>query len=125
MELKALTSTTASKRQYVPEEFFELKSQIHARLLDLIDLSKLDSIDQETLKFQIRSLVEEIYRNEPNRVPLNFSERERFFKEIEDEVLGLGPLEPFMRDPSISDVLVNTYKQIYVERRGKLSLTEG
>ena len=125
MELKALTSTAATKRQYVPEEFFELKSQIHARLLDLIDLSKLDSIDQETLKSQIRSLVEEIYRNEPKRVPLNFSERERFFKEIEDEVLGLGPLEPYIRDPSISDVLVNTYKQIFVERRGKLSLTEG
>ena len=125
MELKALTSTAANKTQYVPEEFFELKSQIHARLLDMIDLPKLDSIDQENLKSQIRSLVEEIYRSEPNRVPLNFSERERFFKEIEDEVLGLGPLEPFMRDPSISDVLVNTYKQIFVERRGKLSLTEG
>ena len=125
MELSAYTSSTASKMQYFPEKFFELKSQIHARLLDLIDLSKLDSIDQETLKSQIRSLVEEIYRDEPNRVPMNFSERERFFKEIEDEVIGLGPLEPFMRDPSISDVLVNTYNQIYVERRGKLFLTEG
>jgi pilus assembly protein CpaF len=125
MELSAYTSPTASKIQYFPEEFFELKSQIHARLLDLIDLSKLDSIDQGTLKSQIRSLVEEIYRSEPNRVPMNFSERERFFNEIEDEVLGLGPLEPFMRDPSISDVLVNTYDQIYVEHHGKLVPTEG
>jgi pilus assembly protein CpaF len=125
MELSTYISSTASKMQHFPEEFFELKSQIHSRLLDLVDLSKLDSIDQEALKPQIRSLVEEIYREEPNRVPMNFSERERFFKEIEDEVIGLGPLEPFMRDPSISDVLVNTYNQIYVERRGKLFLTEG
>ncbi|UCF94336.1 MAG: CpaF family protein [Desulfobacterales bacterium] len=125
MELKPNFSAAELKKQYIPEEFFELKARIHARLLDLIDLSKIESIDQGTLKYQIRSLVEEIYRDEPNRIPLNFAERERFFREVEDEVLGLGPLEPFMQDPSISDVLVNTYNQIYVERHGKLSKTEG
>ena len=52
-------------------------------------------------------------------------ERERLFREIEDEVLGFGPLEPFLKDPGISDILVNTYAHIYVERKGKLELTEG
>jgi pilus assembly protein CpaF len=57
-------------------------------------------------------------------LPLNYSEKERLFQEVQDEVLGLGPLEPFMKDPSISDILVNTHKQIYVERHGKMELTE-
>jgi pilus assembly protein CpaF len=57
-------------------------------------------------------------------VPLNSRERERLVKEVQDEVLGLGPLEPFLQDPTISDILVNTHKQIYIERRGKLELTE-
>jgi pilus assembly protein CpaF len=59
-----------------------------------------------------------------NRVPLNLTERENLFSEIEDEVLGLGPLEPFLKDDTISDILINTYKQIYIERFGKLELSE-
>ena len=71
-----------------------------------------------------RKLVERILAEEKNSIPLNFNERERFFREIQDEVMGLGPLEPFMQDPTVSDILVNTYKQIYVERFGKLEITE-
>jgi pilus assembly protein CpaF len=56
--------------------------------------------------------------------PLNYSEKERLFQEVQDEVLGLGPLEPFMKDPSISDILVNTHRRVYVERHGKMELTE-
>ena len=93
-------------------------------MLDLIDLSLIDSLDQHELRQEIRRLVERILVEEKDSVPLNYQERERLFKEIEDEVLGLGPLEPFMQDPTISDVLVNTYKQIYVERFGKLEITE-
>jgi len=105
-------------------EYYELKTRIHDRLIDLIDLSLIDSVDQETLRSEIRNLVDRILREEENGVPLNLRERERIFKEIQDEVLGLGPLEPFLQDPSVSDILVNTYRQIYVERFGKLDLTE-
>jgi pilus assembly protein CpaF len=68
--------------------------------------------------------VQKILQEEENGVPLNLSERERLFSEIQDEVMGLGPLEPFLQDPSVSDILANTYRQIYVERFGKLELTE-
>jgi pilus assembly protein CpaF len=90
----------------------------------MIDLSLLDSLEENVLRQEIRKLVERILAEDKNSVPLNFSERERLFKEIQYEVTGLGPLEPFMQDPTVSDILVNTHRQIYVERSGKLELTE-
>jgi pilus assembly protein CpaF len=105
-------------------EYFELKTRIHDRLLDLMDLSLIDSIERDFLKQEIRKLVERILLEEKDTFPLNYSEREKLFREIQDEVLGLGPLEPFMQDPTISDILVNTYRQMYVERFGKLEITE-
>jgi pilus assembly protein CpaF len=110
--------------RFVPEEYFELKTKIHDRLLDLIDLSLLETLDHHTLKSEIRSLSESVLREAGDGMPLNFHEREKLFEEIQDEVLGLGPLEPFLQDPTICDILVNTYKQIYVERFGRLELTE-
>jgi pilus assembly protein CpaF len=104
-------------------EYQELKSRLHDRLLDLLDFSLLDSLDKAALRHEIVKLVEQILTSET--VPLNFRERERLVKEVQDEVLGLGPLEPLLQDPTISDILVNTHKQIYIERRGKLELTEG
>ena len=108
----------------IPEEYFELKTRIHESLLDLVDLSLVESMDKKVLKSQIRALVEKILREDGIRVPLNSWERERLFTEIQDEVLGLGPLEPFLQDTKISDILVNTYGQIYVEKYGKLELTD-
>ena len=108
----------------IPEEYFELKTRIHESLLDLVDLSLIESMDKKVLKSQIRALVEKILREDGIRVPLNSWERERLFTEIQDEVLGLGPLEPFLQDTKISDILVNTYGQIYVEKYGKLELTD-
>jgi pilus assembly protein CpaF len=104
-------------------EYQELKSRVHDRLLDLLDFSLLDSLDKPSLRQEIIKLVEQILTSET--VPLNFRERERLVKDVQDEVLGLGPLEPLLQDPTISDILVNTHKQIYIERRGKLELTEG
>ena len=106
------------------EDYFELKTRIHDRLLDLIDLTLIDSLDQSLVKSQIRSLVQRVLEEQDFRVPLNLTERENLFTEIEDEVLGLGPLEPFLKDDTISDVLVNTYNQIFIERFGKLEITE-
>jgi len=106
------------------KEYYELKTRIHDRLLDTVDLTLLDSVDKQTLRQEIGKLVERILYNEKKVVPLNLRERERLITEIQDEVLGLGPLEPLLQDPDISDILVNTYKHIYVEKFGKLHLTE-
>jgi pilus assembly protein CpaF len=122
-------TTTASltkemKKALVPNEYYELKTRIHDRLIDLIDLSLIDSVDKHLLKSEIQGLVQKILLEEETGVPLNLNERERLISEIQDEVMGLGPLEPFLQDPSVSDVLANTYRQIYVERFGKLEPTE-
>jgi pilus assembly protein CpaF len=107
----------------MPEAYFDLKTRIHQRLLDLLDLTILDTLDDQSVRSQIRWVVERILREEGTDLPLNAAERERLFAEIQDEVLGLGPLEPFLQDPTVSDVLVNTYRQIFVERFGKLEPT--
>ncbi len=110
--------------KYLPDEYFDFKSKIHERLLDIIDLSLIDSVDQKKLEKQIRHLTEKILLEQADIMPLNFQERETIISEIVDEVMGLGPLEIFLKDPTISDILVNSYKQIYVERFGKLELTD-
>jgi pilus assembly protein CpaF len=118
---------TISEREFkknIPEEYFELKSKIHDRLLDLIDLTVIERLEHNTIKSQIRKLVESILREDGHGVPLNSVEIELLITEIQNEVLGLGPIEPFVQDPSISDILVNTYNQIYVERYGKLEITD-
>lgn len=114
----------AKSTKYMPDEYFEFKAKIHDRLLALVDLSIIDTMDRETLILQIRQVVEKILLEESYNLPLNLSEREKIFTEIIDEVMGLGPLEPFLKDPGNSDVLINSYKQIYVERFGKLEPTD-
>ncbi|MBI3329328.1 MAG: CpaF family protein [Nitrospinae bacterium] len=103
-------------------EYQELKARMHDRLLDRLDFAVVDTLDRSVLRQEISKLVEQLLESE--LVPLNFQERERLIREVQDEVLGLGPLEPFLQDPKVSDILVNTHKQIYVERMGKLELTE-
>jgi pilus assembly protein CpaF len=115
---------TRSTRRFIPDEYFELKTKIHDRLLDLIDLSLLETLDQNILKSEIRDLMESILREDGLGMPLNMVERERLFTEIQDEVFGLGPLEPFLQDPKVSDILVNTYNRVYVEKYGKLEITD-
>jgi pilus assembly protein CpaF len=104
-------------------EYNELKARVHEKLIDLLDLTLLDSVDQDMLKGEIRRVTEAILNDKSFNFPLNYEERERFCREVQDEVLGLGPIEPFMHDPSVTDVLVNSHDQIYVERYGKLHLT--
>jgi len=108
----------------MPEEYFEIKTRIHDRLLNVIELSLIDSLDRPALQSQLRAVVGKILEQEMPGLPLNAGERERLFAEILDEVLGLGPLEPFLQDPTVSDILVNTYKRIYVERSGKIEPTD-
>ncbi len=124
MQMNRETMTETGFNEHSSEDYFDLKTRIHDRLLDLIDLTLIDSLDQSLVKSQIRSLVQRVLEEQDFRVPLNLTERETLFTEIEDEVLGLGPLEPFLKDDTISDVLVNTYNQIFIERFGKLEITE-
>lgn len=104
-------------------EYNDLKSRVHDRLIDTLDLSLLDTVDGDMLRGEIRRVIEGILADKDFDFPLNYEERERFCREVQDEVLGLGPIEPFMHDPSVTDILVNTHNQIYVERYGKLHLT--
>jgi pilus assembly protein CpaF len=117
-------ASTRSNKFTASKDYYELKTRIHDRLLNLMDLSIIGSMDETILRQEIRKLVEKIVSENHFNIPLNLNERDRLFREIQDEVLGLGPLEPFMQDPTVSDILVNTHNQIYVERFGKLEITE-
>jgi pilus assembly protein CpaF len=111
------------KKDYIyGSEYQNLKSRIYDKLLDSIDLSLLESLEQDILWQEISKMAEEMLKSES--VPLNLREKERLMREIPDEVLGFGPLEAFLRDPTVSDILVNTHSQIYVERFGKLERTQ-
>ena len=104
------------------DAYQDLKSRIHRRLLDSLDLSNLARISQEVLESEITRAVEGLVHAES--VPLNRLERERLIVEVLHETLGLGPLEPLLDDPYLSDILVNGPQQVYVERFGKLELTD-
>ena len=112
------------ERAHVPEEYFEFKTRIHDRLLDLVDLSKLDRMDPSILKPELKKVIDKALQEDNHAMPLNATEKERLLSEILDEVLGFGPLEPMLQDPTVSDILVNTYRQVYVERFGKLEPTD-
>ena len=116
-------ATEEPTRYLVTNELQELKTRVHERLLEVLDLALIDAIDQNALKREIKKATEIILSEDDIVVPLNAEEKEQFCREIQDEVLGLGPIELFMHDPDIADILVNTYKQIYVEKFGKLQLT--
>jgi pilus assembly protein CpaF len=96
----------------------ELKARIHRQLIERLDLSKVSTVRSEAVQRQIRSLVEEMLAGE--QTPLTRLDREQIIVEIQHETFGLGPLEPLMRDPTVSDILVNGAADVYVERRGKL-----
>jgi pilus assembly protein CpaF len=104
------------------EEYQALKTKIHRDLINKLDLTRLEKIEPSVLQAQIAQIVERML--EAEATPLSMAERERLVAEIRDELFGLGPLEPLLNDPTISDILVNTYRQVYVERFGKLYLTD-
>ena len=104
------------------EDFFnELKGKIHFRLLNLLDLSRLSEADETLLTEDLRRGIEIILDEEG--MALTLPEKDRLCKEIRDELMGYGPLEPLLKDQNVNDILVNGYNQVYVERKGKLELT--
>ncbi len=98
--------------------FEELKQRIHSKLVDKLDLSRVGELEGDTLRHEIRLVVEHLCDTEDTL--LNRAERERLIGEVLDETFGLGPLEILLKDPSISDILINGPKNIYCERRGKM-----
>ena len=102
--------------------FQVLKHNIHRKLLDKLDLESISTLSKPVLTNEIRKIVENLLIEEPT--PLSLMEREKLVNEVLDEVLGLGPLEPLLKDPTISDILVNTHKRVYIERKGKLEATD-
>lgn len=99
----------------------DMKNRIHRRLMDRINLKMIDELDEQTLRAQIATVVRDLIEEE--KMPLNAAEKTEVVVEIQNEVLGLGPIEPLLADPSVSDILVNTYKQTFVERYGVLEKT--
>src|SRR5438552_1684884 len=104
------------------KQYAELKTHIHQTLLDQINLEAMENLPPQRLKEELRNLVERLLTEE--NVVVNAIERRSLVRDIQHEMLGLGPLEPLLADPTISDILVNGARQVYVERRGQLSLTE-
>jgi len=104
------------------QQVVDLKVRLHQRLLETINLAALDKMSRAEAEAEIGQLVRELLINE--KVPLNAIESERLGGEIVDEVLGLGPLEPLMKDETVSDILVNTHNLVFVERFGRLERTE-
>lgn len=102
------------------ESYYAIKAQIHERLVDRLDLGAVETLPADLLGTEIARLVERILAEEYRAAPLNAVERAQIVREVQDEVLGLGPLEPLLQDPTVNDILVNNYRMVFVERRGKL-----
>ncbi|AOL93194.1 CpaF family protein [Porphyrobacter sp. LM 6] len=114
----AATPDVASLYGEVPSELLELKISIHRQLLDKINLSALDKLPRATIRVEVAEIIGEILAEQKEQ--LNRAEREALVDDVLDELLGLGPLEPLLQDESITDILVNGPKVVFVERYGKL-----
>ena len=102
--------------------FSQIKGRVHRRLLERLNLSNLYKLTREQVTDAIRKVTLDLIAQES--VPLNFEEREELVKQVLDEIFGLGPIQPLIDDPEVSDVLVNTWKQVFIERHGKLERTD-
>ena len=108
-------------RSFERTEYQQVKADLHRKILDRLDLEKLGRSSGDAAREEVLVLIRNVVSGEA--VPLSFAERERLSREILDEIFGLGPLEPLLKDPTISDILVNRFDKVYVERGGKLEAT--
>src|SRR3954454_6625518 len=111
----------ANLQTFERSEYQQVKSDLHRKILDRLNLEKLGRTPSDTAREEVLILIRNSVNSEA--VPLSFAERERLAREILDEIFGLGPLEQLLKDPTISDILVNRYNKVYVERAGKLEIT--
>src|SRR5437763_1925628 len=119
-EQRLLKNSGRGKTTLKPE-YQELKFTLHRKLVDKINLEALASIDNQRVRAEIRQALLSLIDGEPTL--LSSMEKQQISDEVLDEVFGLGPLEPLLQDPTISDILVNTHKQVFVERKGLLETT--
>ena len=129
MSLRERLSNTEESKKFTGTDnvlsknsYSELKKHVHTAVLERINLERLREHSQVQVKKEINDLVAVIVDEE--KIALNQFERKNLAQDIEHEMFGLGPLEPLLLDPTISDILINGYKQVYIERKGKLELTE-
>ena len=120
-EQRLLKSSGNKTKNALKPEYQELKFTLHRKLVDKINLEALAAIDNQRVRSEVRQALISLIDSEPTL--LSSLEKQQICDEVLDEVFGLGPLEPLLQDPSISDILVNTYKQVYIERKGLLELT--
>ncbi|MQA64936.1 MAG: CpaF family protein [Alphaproteobacteria bacterium] len=114
--------TEVARRESARDEaYVNLKVRLHQKLLEKINFAALEKLEASQIEMQIGELVRELLQEE--QVPLNQKEHGQLVSDIIDEVLGLGPIEPLIKDATVSDILINTYNQVYVERKGRLQLT--
>src|SRR6202022_626320 len=111
----------ANLQAFERSEYQQVKSDLHRKILDRLDLEKLGRTTGDSAREEVLILIRSSINSEA--VPLSFAEREQLSREILDEIFGLGPLEPLLKDPTISDILVNRFDRVYVERAGKLEIT--
>jgi len=100
------------------DRYAGLKSRVHQKLLSVLNLDAVKAESRQELRHEVQNVLAKILRED--HLPISMPERNRLAEEILDEVFGLGPLEPLLKDPTISDILVNTHKYVYIERHGKL-----
>ncbi|MGA7926150.1 MAG: CpaF family protein [Candidatus Sulfotelmatobacter sp.] len=111
----------ANLQTFEHSEYQQVKSDLHRKILDRLDLEKLGRSTGDSAREEVLVLIRNSVNSEV--IPLSFAERERLSREILDEIFGLGPLEPLLKDHTISDILVNRFDKVYIERGGKLELT--
>jgi pilus assembly protein CpaF len=111
----------ANLQTFERTEYQQVKADLHRKILDRLDLEKLGRTSGDSAREEVLVLIRNSVNSEV--VPLSFAERERLSREILDEIFGLGPLEPLLKDHTISDILVNRFDRVYIERAGKLELT--
>ena len=111
----------ANLQAFERTEYQQVKADLHRKILDRLDLEKLGRATGDSAREEVLVLIRSSVNSEA--VPLSFAEREQLSREILDEIFGLGPLEPLLKDPTISDILVNRFDRVYVERAGKLEIT--
>src|SRR6516164_8676472 len=111
----------ANLQTFERSEYQQVKADLHRKILDRLDLEKLGRTTGDAAREEVLVLIRNSVNSEA--VPLSFAERERLAREILDEIFGLGPLEQLLKDPSVSDILVNRFDRVYIERAGRLELT--
>jgi pilus assembly protein CpaF len=111
----------ANLQSFERTDYQQVKADLHRKILDRLDLEKLGKASGDSARDEVLVVIRNAVNSEV--VPLSFAERERLSREILDEIFGLGPLEPLLKDPTVSDILVNRFDRVYIERAGKLELT--